>query len=1177
MKCLFRKPVTVLVVLSVLACTAILAFGQAETGQVMGAVTDQTGAVVPGAKLTLKSVETGAVRNGVSNPSGLYSFAGLQPGRYEIAATQQGFAPAKQAVEVTVGSKNTVDIVMKVGGSETVVEVAGAGAVAVETQTQEMSNVVSQKDVTELPTLTRNPYDLVGTAGNVSGGTPSQQTSNYGVRGVGYAINGQRPSSTSILMDGGENVNLFDTTVGQSVPLDAVEEIRVVTSNFGAEYGRATGGVVNVATKRGGNEFHGSLYEFNRVSKLASNTYANSALAWQSAKDGVCASPSDPSCPGAKSRFTRNQFGYSFGGPIKKDNLFFFSSTEWVRVRSIANLQAWVPTPEFIAASADTTKNFFNAYGGQLGGGFAKVATKADVASSMGMNEGGAFSQLPDNLPVFGLVNYSIPGDSGGGMPSDRYYMLHRVDWNASDKTQVFGRYALQSENYFDGTNAYSPYTAYNTGTTYFNNNAMLGVTRVMSPNMVSISKIVFNRLNNVQPLNKIFGPALYLTANGGASMDGYEIAMPGYLPFSPGNAIPFGGPQNLYQLYQDFNWSKGTHQFRFGGQFIQTRDNRMFGAYETSVESLGPNGDPATGLDNFASGVLHQFEGAVYPQGKYPCKYDANGDPIVTSDCTLNLPVGAPSFSRNNRYNDLAFYFNDSWKVSRNLSLTLGLRWEYYGVQHNSDPKLDSNFYFGSGNGRAEQIRHGSVMLAGDSPVGGLWQQDKNNFGPRVGFAWDVMGNGKTSVRGGYGLSYERNFGNVTFNVIQNPPNYAVVALVSGSDVPVGSMPISVDNAGPLAGNSGTKALPRVSLRHMDQAMVNPYTHFWNLGVEREVARNTVIEAGYTGSRGLKQYAVSNINVAGAGNIFFGDTTVNSRLNTQYGNINTRNNDGDSYYHALNVGFRSSDLMRTGVSLQANYTWAHNIDDLSSTFGDSNNNLNLGLLNPFYAGLDRGNSDFDVRHRFVFSANWEIPWMKNATNALARHLLGGWQVAPIFTAQTGLPFSIFDYSNTMWNGLRYTPTGAVQYSSSNLKNVGVNDFVYLTLPASQWVEGPNPNFQCNQTYDEAGELTSFTNCADFGPYPKGMSARNAFRGPGFWNLDLGIYKNIKITERTKVQFRGELFNAFNHHNYYIQGSNTYADTAGPFTINAVKGSVYGYPSASDERRNVQLGLKVIF
>jgi outer membrane receptor protein involved in Fe transport len=1176
MNYLLRQPARVLALVLMLACTAIMAFGQAETGQIIGTVTDQTGAVVPGAKLDLRSVETGAGRTAISNPSGVYSFAGLQPGKYEVSVSAQGFAPAKHTVEINVGSKNTVDIAMKVGGSETVMEVAGAGAVAVETQTQEMSNVVTERQVTELPTLTRNPYDLVGTAGNVSGGTPTQQTANYGVRGVGYAINGQRPSSTSILMDGGENVNLFDTTVGQSIPLDAVEEFRVVTSNFGAEYGRATGGVVNVATKRGGNDFHGSLYEFNRVSKLASNTYANSALAWQSVQDGVCKDTSDPACPGAKARFTRNQFGYSFGGPIKKDKLFFFSSTEWVRVRSIATLQAWVPTPEFINASGDATKNFFNAYGGDLAGSFAKVVMKADVAGSIPLNEGGKFSALPDNLPIFGLVNYALPGDSGGGLPSDRYFMLHRLDWNASDKTQLFGRYALQSENYFDGTNAYSPYKPYNTGTTYFNNNGMVGLTRVISPNMVSISKIVFNRLTNMQPLGSKFGPALYLTANGGASLDGYGIAMPGYLPFSPGNAIPFGGPQNLYQFYQDFNWTKGTHQFRFGGQFIQTRDNRMFGAYETSVESLGPNGDPATGLDNFVSGVLHQFEGAVFPQGKYPCKYDASGSMIPTPDCTLNLPVGAPSFSRSNRYNDLAFYFTDSWKVAHNLSLTLGLRWEYYGVQHNNNPDLDSNFYFGNGTGRAEQIRNGAVMLAPDSPVGGLWQKDRNNFGPRVGFAWDVLGDGKTSLRGGYGLSYERNFGNVTFNAIQNPPNYAVVALISGSDVPVGSMPISVDNAGPLAGSGGTKPLPRVSLRHLDEKMVNPYTHFWNMSLERQLTNNTVVEAGYTGSRGLKQYAISNINVAGAGNIFFGDTTVNSRLNPQYGNINTRNNDGDSYYHAFNLGVRSNNLWKA-LTLSANYTWAHNIDDLSSTFGDSNNNLNMGLLNPFHAGLDRGNSDLDIRHRFVLSANWEIPWMKNAQNSLARHVLGGWQIAPIFTAQTGLPFTIFDYSNTAWNGLRYTPTAPVQYSSNKFQNIGVNDFVYLTVPAGQWVEGTNPNFQCNQSYDDAGELVSFSNCADFGPYPKGMSARNAFRGPGFWNIDLGIYKNFKITERVKVQFRGELFNAVNHHNYYIQGSNTYSDTNGPFTINAVKGSPYGYPSASDERRNVQLGLKILF
>src|SRR5205823_841972 len=236
----------------------------------------------------------------------------------------------------------------------------------------------------------------------------------------------------------------------------------------------------------------------------------------------------------------------------------------------------------------------------------------------------------------------------------------------------------------------------------------------------------------------------------------------------------------------------------------VRIMDNRTFGAYENGVQYLGSN--VANAMDNLMKGQILEFDGAVDPQGHFP------GQAIA-------LPAKSPNFTRNNRYNEYALYFNDSWAVKSNVTLSLGTRYEYYGVQHNTDPSLDSNFYYGAGASIPEQIKNGGLQIAQTSPVGGLWAPDKNNIAPRLGFAWDLRGNGRSSIRAGYGMAYERNFGNVTFNVIQNPPAYAVVSLISGTDVPV--LPIFTDNNGPLAG-SGTKVLPATSVRHVDQNIKN-------------------------------------------------------------------------------------------------------------------------------------------------------------------------------------------------------------------------------------------------------------------------------------------------------------------------------------------------------------------
>jgi hypothetical protein len=612
-----RTALRIVSVLALLVFGSVWLFGQAETGSITGTIRDASGAVVTGAKVQAKSVSTGYTRETTTNSAGIFTITTLRPDTYELTIESANFQKSTQQVQVTVGAISEVATTLKVGGAATTVEVTGAGeTAAVNTENAEMSTSISTKQIDELPTLTRDPYDLVGTAGNVNPDSNSN-------RGAGYSINGQRSASTEILLDGGQNVDTFTASVGQSVPLDSVQEFSVLTNNFGAEYGRASGGVVNVVTKSGTNQFHGSAYEYNRVSALSSNTYFNNAN----------------DLP--KSGFTRNQFGFSIGGPIIKNKLFFFENAEWIRVRSNSIQTQDIVDPSFVPLTSAATQSFFSSYG-KLG----PVKTLGTV--SWGDATGG---QCPAGISCGATfadkISYIVPADAGGGFPQNTWENVFRVDYNLSDKTTMFGRYAAYNELDFPGTVSSSPYIGYNTGQTNFDQNVTFSISHVFTPALVDTFKVIYNRLNGpTQSLGSApVGPTLYTTGGVPPLADtGVPLIFPGYVNTGPGQAIPFGGPQNLYQVYDDLAWTKGRHQFKFGGDYIQIRDNRTFGAYYNAVEDLGTavtcapgNAKCAPGLANLVTGNIYQYQGAIYPQGEFPCIRNVNtGALIQTPQCTL-------------------------------------------------------------------------------------------------------------------------------------------------------------------------------------------------------------------------------------------------------------------------------------------------------------------------------------------------------------------------------------------------------------------------------------------------------------------------------------------------------------------------------------------------------------
>ncbi len=1136
------------------------------SGQISGTVEDSTGAVISNASVTLKNLGTNNERTVKASGVGLYSFTNLEPGSYQITAINPGFETYQVTVVVNVGGRYTVDPKLPVGNSSTTVEVSAGDTAIVNTATPEISQVINQTQITQLPSLTRNPYDFVNLSGNVSNGDNSASNNasqNNATRGVSFSLNGARTSGTEILLDGVENISVFGDSVAAIVPVDTVQEYRIITNNFSAEYGRASGGVVSVATVAGTNTIHGRIWEFNRIAATTSNTVTN-------AQDGV-----------AKGIYTRNQFGGIASGPIIKDKLFFMGSSEFTRVRSAAGLVAAIPTPQFLAVAPANIQSFFSTYGA--------TNTATVIGTTTNIQAGGGttplYPTLPAALPVFNKVSFTAPTDAGGGLPQNTYNVVGRVDYNYGSKTQVFFRYVNYHEDDILGSASASPYSQYDVGSANHVQAFLLSGAHEFNASLSTLSRLSFLRTNTSDSYNTSLQnvPSLFVSTGAKDPFSQATLQLPGFFSTSPANGgLPFGGPQNTIQYNQDLNLLKGKHQFQFGGQVLYIQDNHAYGAYAQAGEQLGVN--QARGLAALDTGVLYQFTAAVNPNGATPCARNPYTSVLIqTPSCTITLPVTQPAFGRSNRFHDWAAYAQDQFKVTPRFTLNYGVRYEYFGVQHNNKQALDANFYYGPGTGIPAEVRNGNVSTIPTSPIGRFWNPTYGAVSPRIGFALDIFGNGKTSLRGGYGISYERNFGNVTFNAIQNPPNYAVVVLKTTATA---TYNVTNSNSGPLVG-TGSVPLPPTSLRHIDQNIRTAQTQFHSLSIDQQLGRGTVVSVSYNGARGIHLYDIKNYNIAGMGNLYLGDPikdpiSGNSALtynNPHFSNDNNRGSNGDSYYSAVNVQFTTTDIHRSGLSIVANYTYAHATDDLSSTFSESGAGENvggLGYTNPFNPSLDHGNSDFDITHRLVLAPIYRTPsFFKDKGKALAQ-LAGGYEVTGIYTVRTGTPFTLLDSTNDAsgYGIPRYNPSyPTFQHTFKAIPNGTASNGNNYSIAGTNILP-------INVPFGNA----SLLGISDLGPYPATMTQRNTFRGPGAYNLNVSVSKTFPLYERFNLELRAEAFDVTNHHNLYIQESQldaaNYTDAQGRPTnpqVIASKGGVGAAGGANDERRFLQFAGKINF
>ena len=1125
-----------------LSCLLLLAFSvllvssslaQDATGTVLGTVVDPQGSVLPGVQVTVTNTATHQASTTKTGPDGTFRVVNLPIGLYTVTAEGTGFQRlVTREQKLQINQNLRFDISMKVGSTQEVVEVA-SDAVGVETVSSTVGESVSGRSIIDLPLNGRNTLDLALSQPGVT-----ETNDDTGAAGT-FSIAGGRSDSITFLLDGGVNNNLLNNGVVFSPNPDTVAEFRVLQNNYTAEYGRNGGGIISVVTKSGGNQFHGSVFDYLRNDALDANSYFNKV-------NGL-----------DRDVLKRNQYGATLGGPILKDKLFFFVGYQGQR-------QSQVQTPT--AGVAATTTVFTPA---ELNGDFSASADQSLVAdylaahpyfqpnaalAAQGIIDPSRIDPVSKNYIAAGLIPSSTTGQipARGSSTDNRNELTVKVDYAVSQKDKLsftIGGNKVDQLLPFYFANV-PGYAALSKQDNYFVN---LAYTRTFTNALLNEFRLTAQRNNTAQDIPSADLPK---AADLGVGITPDLPSGPPLLTFQSGMNIGFGysGPthliNNTFSYSDTLSWVKNKHTFKFGGGFTPYQNNTVY--------------------DFIGDGWFDFYSGA-----------GTNGSGSDFADFLLGIPgdfFQYPNAPSNIRSKNTYFFGQDEWHVGRRLVLTYGLRYEF------SSPKLDTE-------GRSFSVIPGvqstrftnapvGLAFPGDkgAPKGANFP-DKNDFAPRFGFALDPFGNGRWSIRGGIGVFYDilKGEDNLQFN--GQPPFFSAVGLFY--DVPGGSVtcPNGVGTSGtgflcdPFGSTGAVNPFPSVpptqdldfsaagflpingggSVYLVDPHIRTPYTYQYNLGVQHELGRGTLLEVAYVGSSSHKLTALQDINP-------FDDTGV--RVINQAPALDSCNNDPNNYlgmcYAYLpefrNVGTQSYNALDTSITRQVSdtgafgktyftlgYTWSHTIDNVSG-FRQRSYQVPAGNPQAF-----RASSDQDLRHRITFSGGWDMAfdrWWGSGPKRLTQ----GWSLYPILTWRSGFPYDIPANFSDAFDPTATGPSGLGDPILGYVNVVGPTNLYDPRKPqdfgagsAAYWFNPGSFSNDCEYVDVSAG-------CASGYGSPYGNLPRNHFRGPSRTNLDMTLAKTTKLTERVSLQLRLDSFNLFNHAQFKNPDTNIFSDTFGQVT-----------------------------
>ena len=1107
------RPSGLLLLLALLPCLLLLlaspARAQKSSGQITGSVVDQNGGALPDAKITVTQIGTNLTRDVQTNQDGIYSVPDLPVGTYRVTATQSGFKETVvEGVVVNVSTTTRQDFTMQVGGVGERVDIVASG-VQVQAETGTVGDVVTGEQVRELPLNGRSFVQLTQLQPGVSPANNFDSKNKGLFSGVDFSVNGNTTQSNLFLIDGANNNDTgSNRTVLLYPSIEAIGEFTMLRNSFSPEYGQASGAIISIATRGGENDFHGSLFYFGRNDKLnAADYFANRV-------------------GGTKDKLRRNDFGGSIGGPILKDRLFFFYSQEFNK--EIRGQTRFGSVPTLLERAGNFSQPRFAPGGVRCSGG------------AIGNGRPGSDTQIipqanisPAGLSIVRLFpepNIANPIDCNNwrestNSPIDFREENVRIDAKLTESNRIFGRYTQDHwENpapilFSAGLWGDDAFPGVESSWQQPSRQAAIKLTSTLGSSVVNEVQFSYsaNRINITPDQGGDINEALTASVPGffpeSIKLNEGQRAHPtfwgGIAPYGTNfgpdlwTAAPWKNALDIYSIRDDFSKVKGNHTFKMGFLYDWAAKDE---------DSLGA-----------AASESPQFWGACCANNSGNYLAD-----ILTRGSRFGFAETSTQPFAKTRYRNFELYFGDTWKVRPNLTLELGARYSYFPEPFDADDRMTSfDLRFYDPTRPASDFCNGLVVVPGTNPCAGLpgtstpregvnralRENDKNALAPRLGLAWDPWGDGKTAIRAGVGQFFQRERVSIALGMVANAP----FALNIG-----GERTLDDNGANTFVISGPPGGAP--SRAHNPEALL-PNAWQWNLTVDRELWKDSVLEVGYVGNRALHQLISVDANQVLPQNRLAaalcggdGGCVNNLRPARNFGFIAGFERSGSATYHSLQTMFKTRLYGKSQI--QVAYTWSHSIGD--AALDDSSGGASVNTRTDTYNGrIDYGNTGINRPHIFVLNS---VIYLDDLTgfkgsDGLTKTLFGGWEFATIYTASSGSSI---------------TPRVA-NGSISNLQAGG-----FAGTGTSQSNVRPNrvPGVPCRV---DNGDPTQIINPAAYTLVGTvlgvpGDAARGSCLGPGINNVDMSFFKNFTpgwlqrpFGEGARVQFRLEMFNAFNH------------------------------------------------